>query len=85
MESVAGLRSPTTGHWTYGRTPGFVPSVCNIASRSILGPHVTLSLLSDPLQLTFVIDWKQADGGKTNPGAWSIHYIAGSRYVWLFE
>ncbi|KIM36604.1 hypothetical protein M413DRAFT_285538 [Hebeloma cylindrosporum] len=45
------------------------PSVQGVFCQSISGPHLALSLLSvehEDCQLTFVIEWKQADGGYTN-------------------
>jgi hypothetical protein len=45
------------------------PTVSAIFCQSILGDHIALTLLSDQHEestLTFVLDWKQADGDRTN-------------------
>jgi hypothetical protein len=45
------------------------PTVNAIFCQSILGDHLALTLLSDQHEestLTFVIEWKQADGDRTN-------------------
>ena len=45
------------------------PSVEGIFCQSIRGPYIALSLLSvehEDCQLTFIINWKQADGDQTN-------------------
>jgi hypothetical protein len=50
------------------------PCIDAVFCQSIQGPHVALSLLSmdhEDSQLTFIIDWKQADGDQTNyPRRW---------------
>jgi len=61
-------------------------SVNGIFCQSICGPHVALTLLSDEhedFQLTFVIDWKRADGDQTNYPRRLVHPPIGKAPVCL--
>jgi len=62
------------------------PSVDGIFCQSLRGPHVALSLLSaehEDCQLTFIIDWKQADGDQTNYPRHLLHPPYGKEPVCL--
>ena len=62
------------------------PSVDGIFCQSLHGPHVAVSLLSaehQDCQLTFIIDWKQADGDQTNYPRRLLHPPYGKEPVCL--
>ena len=64
----------------------FEPSIDRILCQSISGPHLALTLLvaeHDDFQLTFIIDWKQADGDQTDYPRRLVHPPDGKEPVCL--